>query len=61
MIKYEYQCLVFDGSRVRKVERCANERDAKERAAKWRAVGHKSEAYIVEINTRIGEMWHYPL
>jgi hypothetical protein len=32
-----------------------------ERAAAWTRLGHKAEAYLVVVDYKRGEIYHYPL
>lgn len=62
-MRHQFTCVVFlaDGKHISQTEVCDTASEAMERAAKWRAVGHKATAYKVVIDYWVGEMRMYPL
>lgn len=58
-----YECVVYlaDGKHVSQHERCESAAEAKERAGKWRALGHKARAFRVVVDLQKMEMYHRPL
>ena len=59
----QFICIVYlaDGKHISQNEICATASEAMERAAKWRALGHKAQAYLEAYNLDTLEMYHFPL
>lgn len=62
-MKHQFTCVVFlaDGKHISQTEVCDTASEAMERAAKWRAVGHIAQAYVVRIDLAKLEVYHTPL
>lgn len=62
-MKHQFVCVVFlaDGKHISQNEVCNTASEAMERAAKWRAVGHKAQAYLEAFDFDTLEMYHFPL
>lgn len=62
-IEIRYQCTVYlaDGKHISQNEVCATPDLARDRAKRWRAVGHKATAYKVVLDYWAGKMRMYPL
>jgi hypothetical protein len=58
-----YVCVVYlaDGKHVSQVEHCEGAAEAMSRAEAWCAVGHIAKACRVVVDTKRGEIHHYPL
>ena len=59
----QFICIVYlaDGKHISQNEVCGTASEAMERAAKWRALGHKAQAYLEAYNLDTLEMYHFPL
>ena len=60
---HQFLCVVFlaDGEHISQNEICDSASEAMERAAKWRALGHKAQAYLQAVDTDNCEIYHFPL
>ena len=58
-----FVCIVFlaDGKHVSQNEVCDTASEATERATKWRALGHKAQAYLEVFDLNTLEIHHFPL
>lgn len=63
MTKTTFVCITYiaDGQHASTTTHYPTAEKAMAKAEAWRAVGTKANAYRVEINTELCEMYHYPL
>ena len=62
-MKHQFICVVFlaDGNHISQNEICDSASEAMDRAAKWRDLGHKAQAYLEAYDLDTLEMYHFPL
>ena len=59
----QFTCIVYlaDGKHISQIENCDTASEAIERAAKWRALGHKAQAYRMEYHLDPFEVCRFSL